>query len=130
MPTVSRPTSPHLGIYRFQISSVLSIMHRFTGLALVAGMVMIVAWLCIVAYVPGYYTSFYGFMSSRWGMLLLVGWTFSFYYHLSNGIRHLFWDIGRGFSVPQLHRSGWVVVFFAFALTAATWGMAQGMVGE
>lgn len=121
--TVSRPTSPHLTIYKPQISTVLSITHRFTGLALVAGSALIVAWLLIVAYAPELYGDFYAVMASIPGQLCLIGWTAAFYYHLANGIRHLVWDMGKGLTVPAFTRSGWLVIVFTLALTAATWGM-------
>ena len=117
----SRPTSPHLGIYRPQISSVLSILHRITGVALFAGTSLMVAWLWSAAYDPAFYTTLHAFLSSIPGELLLMGWTAAFYYHLGNGIRHLFWDTGRGFSLPVMAKSGWAVVISAVLLTTITW---------
>lgn len=129
MPTVSRPTSPHLTIYRKQITSVLSISHRLTGLWLFAGLGLVVVWLCILAYRPDLYSRWYGFLNSPVGLCALAAWTFSFYYHLSNGVRHLFWDMGKGFAIPQVESSGWAVIFFSAAMTAATWGIAHGLIG-
>lgn len=119
---VQRPLSPHLTIYRKQISSVLSISHRISGLALYAGAMLVAAWLVIAAYMPEYYQTLYDLLASQPGRLCLLGWTLAFFYHLSNGIRHLFWDMGKGYSLPALHRSGWAVVFFAVTMTALTWG--------
>jgi succinate dehydrogenase / fumarate reductase, cytochrome b subunit len=118
----NRPTSPHLTIYRWQISSVLSILHRLTGVALFFGTVLIVAWLWSVAYAPSFYAILYGWLASIPGRMLLLGWMAAFYYHLGNGIRHLFWDIGWGFTIPQFTRSGWLVILFTLIMTAATWG--------
>ena len=129
MPVQNRPTSPHLTIYRPQISSVLSIMHRATGVWLFFGALFLTAWLYIVAYAPGYYPDLYAFLSSWLGELLLLSWLAAFYYHLGNGIRHLFWDIGKGFSIPQLNASGWAVVIFALVMTAITWGFVQQAAG-
>ena len=119
----SRPLSPHLGIYRKQITTVLSITHRMTGLALVAGTLLLVTWLCSAAYAPRLYPQLRDCIASPIGQLLLLGWTVSFYFHLANGVRHLFWDIGKGFSLPAAARSGWLVVIFAIAMTAFTWGV-------
>jgi succinate dehydrogenase / fumarate reductase cytochrome b subunit len=116
-----RPTSPHLSIYRFQITSVLSIMHRMTGIALFAGSALMVLWLYTAAYNPSDYGYLHGLLSSGIGKLLLVGWTLAFYYHLSNGIRHLFWDMGVGFGLAQTTRSGIAVLVFTALLTGATW---------
>lgn len=120
----TRPTSPHLTIYRKQISSVLSIFHRLTGIALYFGALVVVLWLAICAYRPDNYSNFYEVLASPLGKLAMLGWTIAFYYHLCNGIRHLFWDIGKGFSLPAMHRSGWAVLFFTAFLTSATWALA------
>jgi succinate dehydrogenase / fumarate reductase cytochrome b subunit len=120
---VSRPLSPHLGIYRWQITMTLSILHRATGMALVAGTLLLVSWLCTAAYAPRFYPELSEFILSPVGQLLLLGWMLSFYFHFANGIRHLFWDIGKGFALPAATRSGWLVVIFAIAMTAFTWGI-------
>ena len=119
-----RPTSPHLSIYRWQISSVLSILHRMTGMALYVGMALIVVWLWSAAYDPAFYGTLHTLLVSPVGLFCLLGWTFAFYYHLGNGIRHLFWDIGLGFTLPVMNKTGWAVVIAAFLLTAFTWGVA------
>ena len=121
MSTANRPLSPHLGIYRKQISTVLSILHRMTGIALFGGALLLVVWLAIAAYWPAQYGSFYELACSSLGRLVLFGFTWAFYYHLCNGIRHLFWDMGKGFSVPVMTRTGWAVVFFSLLFTAASW---------
>ena len=121
---IQRPTSPHLSIYRPQISTVLSIMHRMTGVALFAGTALLVAWLWSIAYAPAFYSTLHDIIASPVGQLCLLGWTAAFYYHLCNGIRHLFWDIGKGFTLPVMTRSGWAVIFATLFLTAFTWGVA------
>lgn len=130
MPNPARPISPHLGIYRKQISSVLSILHRLTGLALVAGTALMVVWLWSAAYGPAFFSTFQSFMDSLLGRACLLGWTLAFYYHFGNGIRHLFWDVGMGFTLPQMHRSGWTVVLFTLLMTALTWGYVTPMGGQ
>jgi len=117
----SRPLSPHLQIYRPQISSVLSIMHRITGLILSAGSALLVAWLWAAAYNGSYFECWQQFFTSTLGCILLIGWSAAFYYHLGNGIRHLFWDMGRGFDLKNLTRSGLAVLAFAATATAITW---------
>jgi len=121
-----RPLSPHLSIYRPQISSVLSILHRATGVVLSGGLLLLALWLWSAAYNPGFYTTLHEWMGGIIGRILMVGWTFSFYYHLCNGIRHLFWDIGQGYTIPVMHKSGWAVIIVTLALTALTWGMVLG----
>lgn len=117
-----RPTSPHLTIYRPQISTVLSILHRLTGVGLYAGLVLMTVWLCTAAYRPEHYAELHKCLSSAVGQLFLAGWTFAFYYHFGNGIRHLFWDIGKGFALPVMALSGWLVVLFTLVMTGLTWG--------
>ena len=123
MSTASRPLSPHLTIYRKQISSVLSILHRMTGVALVAGALLLVTWLAVAAYAPAMYAKFYEVAAALPGRVILFSFTFAFYYHLCNGIRHLFWDIGKGFSILAMTRSGWAVVICSLLLTIASWSV-------
>ena len=117
----SRPLSPHLQIYRPQITSVLSISHRATGLALSLGTLLLVTWLVALARGPEAFASVQGFVGSWFGRLLLLGWTFSLFFHLANGIRHLCWDAGYGFEIKTTEISGWVVVGAAAVLTVIVW---------
>ena len=117
----SRPLSPHLGIYRWQISNTLSILHRLTGVGLSLGLIPLALWLYGAAYSPDLFQWLSGAAASIPGLVFLLGWTWAFYYHLGNGIRHLNWDIGRGFTIPEMTASGWVVVVFSLALTVLTW---------
>jgi succinate dehydrogenase / fumarate reductase cytochrome b subunit len=121
MSKITRPLSPHLSIYRPQITSFLSILHRITGVALYAGLVLLIVFLWVVAYSPANYDELHKCLSSFWGRLFLFGWTFALYFHLFNGIRHLFWDIGKGFSIPSVNRSGWAVVIFTFIASFISW---------
>lgn len=129
MSTSRRPTSPHITIYRPQITSVLSIMHRLSGVWLSFGVALVVAWLYTVAYAPAFYPDLYACLSSLPGQIFLFVWTAAFYYHLCNGIRHLFWDVGMGYKIPQVNASGWVVLLCAFFLTLLTWGFIHSMAG-
>ena len=119
-----RPLSPHLGIYRWEISNTLSILHRMTGVMLSIGALVLVGWL--VSVVSGYdaYSRLNSLLQGLIGGLLLFGWTFCFFYHLFNGIRHLFWDAGYGFEISQANLSGWVVVIASFVLTLGIWIIA------
>lgn len=124
-----RPLSPHLLIYRPQISSMLSILHRITGVALSFGLILFAAWVWAAAYSPDCYADIQAFAASIIGKLFLFGWTVAFYYHLGNGIRHLNWDMGRGFSIPEMTRSGWLVVLFTLAMSVFTWAIVLRKVG-
>ncbi|MDB6083282.1 MAG: sdhC [Gammaproteobacteria bacterium] len=117
MPVRARPLSPHLQVYRWQIGNTLSILHRLTGIALTLGLVALSFWLMALAGGNETYEAALRVLSSPVGMLFLIGWTFSFLYHLLNGIRHLFWDAGYGFERTQRHASGWFAVLGAVALT-------------
>jgi succinate dehydrogenase / fumarate reductase cytochrome b subunit len=116
-----RPLSPGLQIYRPQLTSVLSFSHRVTGIALSVGTLLLVAWLVAAAAGPHPYSAVQGFMRSWLGLVLLFGWTFSFFFHLCNGIRHLAWDAGHGFELRTIYASGWTVVVASTLLTVAAW---------
>lgn len=116
-----RPLSPHLQVYKPQITSVMSITHRATGVFLSIGSLLLVAWLYAAAYNDSYFNTLNGYFSHIIGQIALGAWTLAFYYHLGNGIRHMFWDMGRGFELKNVTRSGLLVILFAVLATAATW---------
>jgi succinate dehydrogenase / fumarate reductase, cytochrome b subunit len=120
MPARGRPMSPFL-IYRWQIGNTLSILHRITGAALAVGLIALSYWLVSVAGGPQSYGAAAVLFASPAGLLILIGWTFAFMFHLLNGVRHLFWDAGRGFERTQRHASGWLVVLGSLVLTAGVW---------
>lgn len=117
----NRPLSPHLQVYRPQITSVLSILHRITGVILSIGILVLVYWLAAAAGGDESYAGAVALLGSAFGQILLFGWTLAFFYHFCNGIRHLVWDTGRGFEIRQVERSGWAVVVLAVVLTVAFW---------
>ena len=121
MPTVNRPLSPHLEVYRPQLTSLMSIFNRLTGLALSGGTVFFVWQLLAAASGPGQFAWFQGFAASWLGLALLFGWTISLFYHLLNGIRHLLWDAGWGYDLPTAYRTGQMVLVGTVALTAVAW---------
>jgi succinate dehydrogenase / fumarate reductase cytochrome b subunit len=112
-----------LQIYRWQIGNTLSILHRLTGTALALGLVALAFWLVSLAGGAESYGRAYQVFASPAGSLLLIVWSFAFFYHLLNGVRHLFWDAGWGFERPARHVSGWLAVFGAVASTAALWAV-------
>ncbi len=120
-----RPLSPHLSIYRWPITMASSILHRATGVALTVGFIVLVAWLFDAASGPDVYAVFLGAMDTTIGCVLLVGWSYAFFYHLSNGIRHLVWDTGRGLEIEQATASAWFVIAASIVLTAAFWWAAS-----
>lgn len=124
MSQVKRPLSPHLSIYRWQISSVLSILNRMTGMALYVGTALMVVWLWSAAYAPEFYTTLHDWLATVVGKLLLMGWTAAFYFHLVNGVRHLVWDTGHAMSLPALNKSGIATIIITLVFTAFTWGVA------
>lgn len=122
----ARPLSPHLSIYRPQITSVLSILHRLAGLALLAGAAALVWALAAAAAGPGPFAAVEAFFAAWWGRGLLLAFTLAFFFHLLNGVRHLFWDAGFGFELPAVRASGWTVALLTPALTALSWWLALG----
>jgi succinate dehydrogenase / fumarate reductase, cytochrome b subunit len=113
-----RPMSPHLGIYRWQYTNTLSILHRATGVALTAGTPLLVYWLVAAASGAEEYAQAQELLSNGLLQVALVGWVFSFCYHFCNGIRHLVWDTGRGFDLKVARASGYAAVGIALLLTA------------
>lgn len=116
----NRPLSPHLQVYRLQITSVLSILHRITGCALLLGAVLVVWWFTALAASERYFTFVDGVLTSWLGLLVLVGSLWALWYHLLNGVRHLVWDTGRGFDLDVVTKSGWSVVVGSVVLTVVT----------
>jgi succinate dehydrogenase / fumarate reductase cytochrome b subunit len=124
MASVERPLSPHLQVYRPQWTSVLSISHRATGIALSVGAIAMVWWLTAAAMSPEHYAAFTGVAGSIIGQLALFVWTFCLFYHTCNGVRHLMWDTGRWLELDQARKSGYHVVIAAAALTVLSWIVA------
>jgi succinate dehydrogenase / fumarate reductase cytochrome b subunit len=129
MSTANRPLSPHLQVYRPQLTSVLSISHRVTGLVLSVGTLMLLWQLFAAASGPDAFNTFQAFAGSWLGILILLAWTFSLFYHLCNGIRHLVWDLGFGLDLKTAYQSGAVVVVAAVVLTIVTWIIAVAVKG-
>jgi succinate dehydrogenase / fumarate reductase cytochrome b subunit len=124
-----RPLSPHLQIYKPQLTSVMSIFHRLTGVFLSFGTLVLVYWLMAASYGPQAYQQAQQLLSSWLGLLFLFAWSFALFYHSCNGIRHLFWDAGLGFEIKTVYASGWLVWVATFLLTGLTWLLAFTMNG-
>ena len=118
-----RPLSPFMigPYYRPQITSVMSILHRITGVVLSLGAFVLTAWLVAVMLGPEAYAKFAECAGSLFGRILLAGLVFSLVYHLLNGIRHLVWDLGHGFSIKGLYTGGVLVAVLAALITALIW---------
>jgi succinate dehydrogenase / fumarate reductase cytochrome b subunit len=121
MPTRARPTSPHLQIYRWEIGMALSILHRVTGGFLALGLIAMAYWFVAMANGPDAYDTASSVLGSPLGLLVLVGWTFAFLFHLLNGVRHLVWDAGKGFEKAERRGGGWFAIVAAVVLTACVW---------
>lgn len=118
---MQRPLSPHLQVYKIQITSLLSILHRGTGIVLFGGSFLWAFWFMALASGPETYAQVQAFILSPFGLLILMGWSFSFFYHFCNGIRHLIWDLGIGYDMSTVRFSGWTVVTASILLTSVTW---------
>lgn len=129
MKSPSKPLSPHLQIYRPQLTSVLSITHRATGVALSLGSAVLLYWLASAAAGSEAYAAAQGFFAHGVVKALLIGWTWAFFYHLCNGLRHLAWDAGYGFRLPTVYRSGYLVVVVSLVLTGLIWACVVAQLG-
>jgi len=129
MATRNRPLSPHLQIYAKQVTSVLSILHRITGVTLAFGAFLLANWVISATYGADSFAMAQGVLGSWFGRLVLFGITLSLFYHLGNGIRHLAWDMGKGFELIQLRTSGMFVVAFTLIMTVLTWIAAYSAAG-
>ncbi|MDA7989251.1 MAG: succinate dehydrogenase, cytochrome b556 subunit [Alphaproteobacteria bacterium] len=122
-----RPVSPHLGWYRWQLTSLLSISHRVTGAALILGLLLLSLWTLAAGLGPGAYNFMSVVLGSWLGKLVLFGFTLAFFFHLLNGARHLCWDLVRGMELPQVYRSGYLVLALTVIFTLAAWFLAYAL---
>ena len=116
-----RPLSPHLQVYRPQITSMLSFSHRISGVVLGAGALLLTWWLVAAVEGPESFDEVQTIIGSWYGRLLIFGFTLAFFFHLCNGVRHLFWDLGYGLELRSVYRSGWVVMVLTVVLTLFSW---------
>ena len=116
----NRPLSPHLTVYKPQITSVLSIFHRITGAGLAVSTVLVVFWLASLAIGEGTFKGFNNFLNNPFIIIVLVSSLWALWYHFCTGLRHLYWDMGYGYDLKSVTISGWVAVIFSFVLTFLT----------
>ena len=116
-----RPLSPHLQVYKPQLTSILSILHRGTGIVLSIGSIFLVSWILVLTLGESAYQIYSQLVNNWFGKLVIFGFTFGLFYHLSNGIRHLFWDAGYGYDLKDAYISGFAVIFSSVSLTLITW---------
>ena len=117
----NRPISPHLQIYKPQITSILSISHRFTGIILFFSCFLVCIWLFAMAFNDNLYDLINIFFSGIIGKVILFFITFSFFYHLLNGVRHLVWDIGYGYKIRNVYLSGIIVILLTLVINIYLW---------
>jgi succinate dehydrogenase / fumarate reductase, cytochrome b subunit len=120
----ARPLSPHLQVYRLPLAALISIFHRITGVGLTFGMLLLVWWVSSAAYGPDAYAAATGFIASPIGYVLLLGFSVALFFHLCNGVRHLFWDAGMNFEIVETKRTNVMVILGTIVLTAVSWFLA------
>ncbi len=125
----SKPLSPHLQVYRPQLTSVLSITHRATGVFLSIGSVLLLYWLVSAAGGPESYAAAQQVLACWLSKFALAGWTWAFFFHLCNGLRHLAWDAGYGFDLKTAYRSGYAVVVASLLMTGLIWACVLSQLG-
>jgi succinate dehydrogenase / fumarate reductase cytochrome b subunit len=125
----NRPLSPHIQVYRWQWTMLLSILHRATGIALSVGTLLLALWLISLAMGPLSFARAQLILGSGPGLILLAGWSFALFYHLLNGLRHLAWDAGWGFELKSAYASGMIAVGGAVILTVLVWIGALSVYG-
>ena len=122
------PLSPHLQIYRWHISSLLSIIHRISGVINLLGLILIFFWLIFLSLGENNYQSFLLIINSFIGKFILIGFTWSMSFHLLSGIRHLVWDLGYGFEIKTANITGVIVIISSLALTIIFWLFSRGFI--
>ena len=122
------PISPHLQIYRWHISSLLSITHRISGVINLLALILIFFWLVITSLGENNYEIFAIIINSFFGKFILIGFTWSMIFHLLSGIRHLAWDLGYGYQIKTANISGIIVIFFSLTFTIIFWLFARGFI--
>ena len=122
------PLSPHLQIYRWHISSLLSITHRISGVINLLALILIFFWLIVLSLGESNYELFLLTINSFFGKFILIGFTWSISYHLLSGIRHLFWDLGYGYEIKSANFSGILVILGSLILTVILWMIGRGLI--
>lgn len=123
----ARPLSPHLQIYRPMLTMMMSIFHRATGIALYAGVLLLVWWLTAAATSDEYFNVVQGFFGHWFGRIVLFGFTWALIHHTLGGIRHLIWDMGLGFELPIVERGAQIVLAGGIIITIVLWVIGYGV---
>jgi succinate dehydrogenase / fumarate reductase cytochrome b subunit len=129
-PRFGRPLSPHLSIFRFMLTMMMSIVHRITGAALYFGMLVLAWWLMAAASGPNSYASVQGFLGSWFGQLVLLGFTWALVHHTLGGIRHLIWDVGYGYGAAEREWLARATVIGSVSLSILLWVVSYVMMGR
>lgn len=119
-----KPLSPHIQIYRWEVTMLISILHRACGIAMAVGTAFVVWMLLALAKGEAAYGIFQNFITSPLGTLMLLGWTVAVFLHMGNGIRHFFWDVGKGYQISTARRSGFILLAFTVVMTLLVWFVA------
>ncbi len=119
----TRPLSPHLQVYRPQMTSVMSILHRAAGVVLTTGTLIMAAWLVSLALGKEAYDVVVMAIGHPLGQFVLFGYSVALIYHALNGVRHLGWDLGFGLTIPQVYKNGQIVLFLTVVLTMSLWSV-------
>ncbi len=127
--TVERPISPHLGIYRMQITMLMSIMHRITGAANYFGTILLAAWLVSAAMGERAFAEVNALFGHPLGKLVLFGYSWNLIHHMLGGMRHLLWDTGRGLQPRSADILGWLTIIGSLSLTAVLWTVGLSLRG-
>jgi succinate dehydrogenase / fumarate reductase cytochrome b subunit len=122
------PISPHLQIYRWNISSLLSITHRIVGVANLLALFLIFLWLLTFSFGESNYELFLIVINSFFGKFILIGFTWSMSFHIISGLRHLAWDMGYGFEIKTANISGIIVIVSSLTLTVIFWILGRGII--
>tara|TARA_B100001123_G_C14424987_1_gene676249 strand:+ start:37 stop:423 length:387 start_codon:yes stop_codon:yes gene_type:complete len=122
------PLSPHLQIYRWHISSLLSITHRVSGVINLIALILIFFWLLFLSFGESNYELFLLIINNFFGKFILIGFTWSMCFHILSGIRHLAWDMGYGFEIKTANISGVIVIFTSLVMTIIFWLFARGII--
>ena len=122
------PLSPHLQIYRWHISSLLSITHRISGVINLLALILIFFWLLVLSFGESNYELFLLIINSFFGKFILIGFTWSMSFHVLSGIRHLAWDMGYGFEIKTANISGAIAIISSLVLTIIFWLLARGFI--
>ena len=119
--SLNRPLSPHLSIHKKVLTAVFSIFHRFTGICLSLGAILLSVWIILIALGPDYYSKFQALSSLIVFKIFLFLWTLTIFYHLYNGIRYLFWSYGKMMDLSTVYKTGYVVIILSIISTMLVW---------